>query len=271
MIVGLPKYALSQIEDLSITDDVSLARLYCGISGDTYVIGRSETHGSLVSLHVGAMIYQELGTEKVLLRAFGALRFTNDETKSFTGYELIVRPLKGWEGRAGVLATPATLIRPNPTTWQSQVETNAQKTILGGRPGSRIQYKSEWGIGFRYGLFFQNEEFVHHAGIFYEQFSLAAYQENGQPFLAAKWSCENWEVVATYNQHGTLSTSIIAPVNDYLIYTDLSVSNMWEQIHYAVIGVRKPFENQALLLRGFISLNYDAVENRAWGGLFLHL
>lgn len=271
LLTGVSTDTWSQLENITISDEVKLARLYAGLLGNTSVSMRDASQQNVVSFQAGAMVYQTLVPEKILLRGFASIRMSGEEVQDFSAYELILRSGKKWEAKVGVMATPTTLLRPNPTTWESQVETNAQKSILGGRPGLRLQYKVDTNLTLMYGLAYQNNEYVQHVKLAFWNFSIASYRENERIFLASQWKHKGWEALATFHEQEFIRSSLFIPINSYKVYFDFAGDNAWEQLEYAEVGIRKYFSSDSLPYRGFFSLAYDGIQDQVWGGLFIHL
>mgnify|MGYP000645705578 CR=1 FL=1 len=166
-----------------MTESIKLDRVFLGLVSNTGVNTTDFETANNASLQSGVMLTYLLN-QKVKFRSFGVLKFeSNKPTKGFTSFEVIYVISDNINWHFGTVSTPTTELRPNPTTWQSQSETNAQSKIIGGRTGTKINFRLSPNLKITYGLFNHNSIWANHLKFNYKFIKIAGYIEKNKTFL----------------------------------------------------------------------------------------
>ena len=263
--------AWAQIQDIPIGKEVTMDRLYAGLLANTPFLERNEAYRHASSLQMGARIHFWLIPKKLRIRSFGVVKLVQEQpSKFFRSYEAIFTPHENLAVHMGSMATPTTELRPNPTTWQSQVETNAERTILGGRPGIKVQYRFVNNLRISYGLHNHNGLAAQHLKISYKNLSVSNYLEGNTQFFAVGWHFKNGRLIATAFKKLTAVALVLPIVPSYRIYMDMAHDHDKGNLSFGEWGVRKQFPHHRIV-KGFISLSYNHTLRNFQGGLFLHI
>jgi len=263
--------ARAQIKDIPIGKEVTMDRLYVGLLANTPFLEQSTEQYNHSSFQMGARIQTWLIPKALQIRSFGTLKLIEGQAlKFFKSYEAIVTPLKKVTVHLGTMATPSTQLRPNPTTWQSQVETNAERTILGGRPGIKINYRFDENLNLTYGLHNHDGIIVPHVKISYGHFSVSSYWERDHLFFATRWDLKNGSLVATLFKNEVATSAILPVTKTYRPFVDMAYDFQKGELIFGEWGVRKHFPLHGAI-KGFISLSYNHSSRNFVGGLFVHI
>ncbi|MDW3192673.1 MAG: hypothetical protein R8G66_09910 [Cytophagales bacterium] len=273
LVMGLMRATLgwSQIEDIAVSEEVTIDRLYIGFLAESRIHTKSLNQSRNLTFQSGARISLTVIPGVMKVRSFGVLReIGDDDPKPFTNFESIITPGKRWAIHLGLMATPTTELRPNPSTWQSQVETNAERTIPGGRPGVKVNYQfsKEWKIGM--GLHQQDGAPAYHLKLGYNMLSVSGFIRNNELFVAARRVDEKTEFVASFDENHMAFSAIVHAFEDLSFYADLEVDTGSIDRVVSKLGIRRYYQGQHAL-RGFFSLSYDRVLHRVEGGFFIHI
>lgn len=263
----------AQITKIDISDDFTLDRVYLGLDTQTGIKFSDLSNTNFVSLQTGIMMSGRL-SPKVRIRSFGAMRFDrNEKISGFSAYEIIVTPLKKLAIHIGAMTTPTTELRPNPTTWQSQVETNAQSKIIGGRTGIKAKYNLGSKSSISYGVFNHNGDVAHHIKFKYYKLSVATYLESNFFFTAVEFQSKKISTTITYLNNKELAQSLFYNFsNQYSILLESEYNFLIEKIIRTNIGLRKYYASKKIPIRGFFVLSYDPVfDNIIQGGFMIHI
>ncbi|MEQ8422433.1 MAG: hypothetical protein RIB64_20670 [Arenibacter algicola] len=263
----------SQITDLELSNDIKIDRVYLGLVSSSGLNITNSEMDNTASLQSGLMLTYSLN-KKTRLRSFGVLKLENKEvTKGFTSYEIIYNISKNINWHFGTVSTPTTELRPNPTTWQSQVETNAQSKIIGGRTGTKINFRLSPNLKISYGLFNHNGAWANHLKFEYKIIKVAGFIEKNKTFLVFDISTNRIGSTITLEPKNQFSKSVFIHFDktlSLLLESEYSIKK--ERIEYANIGLRKYFLSSNKKLRGFFSIGYNPIEsNQITGGFIIHI
>ena len=260
----------SQIEHIVVNKEVEIDKLYAGLLTFSD-FPKKHGQNDLSSLQFGARVRLLLIPKKLQVRTFGVFKATQSQQgQFFKSYEAIITPNKNMAIHIGAMATPTTELRPNPTTWQSQVETNSESNILGGRKGIKIKYNLGQNLNLSYGLHYHSTDLAHHLKVAYKRFIVSSYLDNGSLFFAAKWNYSKGSAVVTRFRNTTSISSIIPFSDTYGIYADMEYDDFIRGPTYLAFGIRRSFpENH--FIKGFLSFNYNHHLKNFQGGLFIHI
>jgi hypothetical protein len=228
---------------------------------------------SNVSLQSGLMLSYSLN-EKLRLRTFAALRFEDiEKVQDFSSYEFIynISNIVSWH--FGVMATPITQLRPNPTTWESQVETNAQSKIIGGRPGTKINFRLTPDLKIAYGIFNHDGVWANHLKVDYKFIKVAGYFEKNKSFYSLNVRTRNINSTMAFEPNEQLSNSIFVDFKEnYSLLLEFEYSIKKNKVDYGNIGLRKYFIGSKKWLKGYFSVEYSPLsEKQITGSFFIHI
>ncbi len=261
----------AQINNIPINEEVTIDKLYAGLLSNTNLLTNTNNLHNASSIQFGARVHLKIISETFQIRAFGVFKKSeNNESHFFKSYESIFTPNKNTSIHFGVMATPTTQLRPNPTTWQSQIETNAEKTIIGGRPGIKLNYSITKNFNLSYGIHNHRDNLGHHLKMQYKQLTLSSFIEHQDLFFAAKWKFNQGNVLATRSKGRIAFSSSIPIWSDYKIYTDLEYGTDLQKFTYSEVGLRRIFP-ECGLIKGFLSISYNIQIKSIEGGLFIHI
>ncbi|MEO0572507.1 MAG: hypothetical protein AAF039_12440 [Bacteroidota bacterium] len=261
----------AQLKNIPIGGNLNIDRLYVGLLANTSLLQGGTNNSSNSSFQLGLRASVWLIPKMIRVRSFGALKFNENRTTNYIkSYEAIFSLLRDMEIAVGVMATPTTELRPNPITWESQVETNAERKIPGGKPGIKISYRLNENLKIAYGIHNQDNSLVQHFKIQYKAFALSSFFKDGKFFLAAKWRYKNNDFIMTrYDGNTALSVSIRIS-SRYRLYLDMGYDDRLGKFVFGEWGLRRHFPNDKLLT-GFFSISYNKNLNQLLGGLFIHI
>lgn len=259
----------SQITDIELMKNIKLDRVYLGLITNTGANTTDFEIDNTVSLQSGIMLTYLL-SQKVKLRSFGVLKLeSNEQTKGFTSYEIIYDISDNINWHFGTVSTPSTELRPNPTTWQSQSETNAQSKIIGGRTGTKINFRLSPIFKISYGLFNHNGNLANHLKIEYKFIKVAGFIENNTTFLVLDIGTKRVNSTLTYEPNNQFSKSIFINFNrDLSFLLESEYSMIKEKITYGNIALRKYFLSSNKRIKGFFSIGYNPIANNQTTGSF---
>lgn len=263
----------AQINDIELSDDLKLDRVYLGLVSNTGVNTTNFVMDNTVSLQSGLMLTYVLNP-KVSLRSFGVLKFESNElTKGFTSYEVIYNISDKVNWHFGTVSTPTTELRPNPTTWESQTETNAQSKIIGGRTGTKINFILSSNFKISYGLFNHNGSWANHLKLEYKFIKVAGFIENNKTFLALDIDTKRIHSTLTLAPNNHFSQSLFINFNrDLSLLLESEYSMIEEKINYGNIALRKYFLSSNKRIKGFISIAYGPIgNNQVTGSFSIHI
>ncbi|WP_350284765.1 hypothetical protein [uncultured Croceitalea sp.] len=261
----------AQIENISISEEVNVDRLYAGLLTHTDLSNRNTAFSDRSSIQLGTRATMWLIPETLRIRSFVAFKLSEGEPiQSIKSYEAIFVPYKKMKIALGVMATPTTELRPNPTTWQSQVETNAESNILGGKPGVKVNYNFNTDFKLTYGVHDHGGTVTQHLKIVYKNFVWSSFIGDGKLFVAAKWNPENAEFVVTRHNYETALSAIVPVSTDYRFYLDMAYNNSIQALTFGEWGLRRYFPDTNLI-KGFLSVSYNKNLKQLQGGLFIHI
>ena len=261
----------AQIQNYPISEEISLDRLYLGLLSDTHIDSRKLSQSGNLTLQAGARVKWTLTENLLTIRSFGVVKVIGgDKVKSFTNFEAILSPLSKVDIHLGVMATPTTELRPNPTTWQSQVETNAESTLPGGRPGIKVRYKLGEHSELVTGVHLQQEVAAYHLKLGLKNVAVSGFVSAHDSRWAVKWKNHKNDLVASFGDDTLAISSIVHLSGSFHLFTDVATDTGEEKTIFRTWGVRKYFSGNHHL-QGFFSLTYNHVENQVGVGFFLHI
>ena len=260
----------AQIENISISKEVKIDRLYAGLLAYSGSV-KSTNYKNVSSVQLGTRARFILMPNTFQIRAFGVFKKTEkDNLHFFRSYEAILTPSNDITMHLGVMATPITELRPNPTTWQSQIETNSESNILGGRKGLKINYSLNETLKLSYGIHKHDNITAHHLKVSFKQLTVASYYDDGNVFTAAKLHYTKGNVLITRFKNLTSLSSIIPISEYYKTYADVEYNDSNQSITYLELGIRREFsKNQPI--KGLLSFSYSHHLKRFQAGIFIHI
>ncbi len=261
----------AQIENIPISKEVTVDRLYIGLLTNTGLFDHTTDLHNFSSVQFGTRVRIALLPKRFYIRSFGVLTKTQGQTlQILRSYEAILIPSEKISIHLGVMATPTTEIRPNPTTWQSQIETNAEKTIIGGRPGIKFKYNFGEEFIVSYGIHNHDADLVNHLKVEYKQLVFSSFVDHNGVFIAAKWKFQNGNLLAT-GSRDTITFSTVMPIAPhYRFYADSAYSKALRKHTYFEMGLRRHFREDGPL-KGFLSLGYNHPLKSVQGSFFIHI
>ncbi|MBV6646991.1 MAG: hypothetical protein KI790_16150 [Cyclobacteriaceae bacterium] len=264
----------AQIENIQLGPDLLVNKFYAGFNSMVSIPQDSLVTITENSFRVGILATQQLNSF-LAVESQAAIQVSNAaRTSSIPSFELIGKISDQWQLRAGVLVTPTTTNRPNPITWESQVETYAQSRIIGGRPGATLRYRASDNLFLAYAIHNHDRQWAHHLRMDFRQLRVAGfYQQNRDYFLSMKLSSTLVEAVANYSSAlDEVAGSVFVNVtDDYEIYSDVGYRLKDDTSQATTIGVRHTFDNAGWHVKGFFGLAYDFQSELITGQLFVHL
>jgi len=264
---------IAQITDIKLSDNVKLDRVYLGLVSNTSVNTTDFERENNVSLQAGLMLTYSLN-KRLKLRSFGVIKFENDEqAQAFTSYEVIYDISDNINWHFGAVSTPTTELRPNPTTWESQTETNAQSKIIGGRIGTKVNFELSPNLKISYGFFNHNGIWANHLKLNYKFIKIAGFIEKNTTFLVLDINTKRINSTITFEPNYQFSKSIFINFNrGFSLLLESEYSMIKEKINYGNIGLRKYFLSSNKRLKGFLSIGYDAIgTNQVTGSFAIHI
>jgi len=261
---------VAQITAIHLSEDVTIDRVYLGLDTKTNLKPSDLSNTRSVSLQTGVLLTNVINT-KLKLRSYGALIFKSSTSPSvLSAYEIIFTPIKKLTMLIGVTSTPTTELRPSPTTWESQAETNAQTKIIGGRSGLKLRYHLGSKLIISYGAFNHDGVLVHHLKFDYSKLKIAGYVESDSLFLAFNYQNKNIEITTIYSQYKEAASSLfLNNSSPYSIFIDSVYDFNSQKTTKMEIGYRKYFRGEKTPLSGFFSLSYDPFFDKILEGRFI--
>lgn len=263
-------YSNAQIKNIPIGKEVKIENLYAGLLSYTSLSSENSL-GKTSSIQLGVRARFELLPNTFSFRTFGVFKSSEGQgLQFFKSFESILNINKTTTLHFGLMATPATKLRPNPTTWESQVETNAERTILGGRKGIKINHQINSELQATYGFHKHKNAYAHHLRVAYKQLSVVTYVEKRQLFTAMKWNYNKGGLVFTRFDQNTSLSSIVPISINYRFYADIEYNGHQKSLTYLELEIRRHFSEKHLI-KGFVSLSYNYDLKGFEGGLFIHI
>ena len=266
----------AQLENISLSKNTVINKVYLGLRSDVNALMDSSSVRILPmgSVRIGFLVTHDLH-KKVAVETQAALQHSNTaSTISIPSFELIYKLSSKYQIRAGYLVTPTTTTRPNPITWQSQIETYAQTRIIGSKPGVMLRYTFSPDVFVATALHYQNNDWASHVRFDYKSHRLAGYYQNdGVYFISLKSNFEKIESNLNFNSidHEFAASVFFNFNNQFTIYTDLNRKFSTQQTDVLTAGFRSYFKADALPVSGLFSVNYDFIQRKLVGQFFIHL
>lgn len=263
----------AQMVNVYHDDQFTLSRIYAGFHSTTLFPTDSMASYADVNFRIGIKSSLKL-SDQLIFKIWGAIQISkNQPVAGYNSFELKLNPTAKFSWHVGLIATPTTVLRPNPTTWESQVETHAQSTIIPGRPGTKVAYAFTSNALLTYGIFNHGKQWAHHLNITILDWRVAGYRlANGEYFTALRFSKAWFENTITYSSKEKLSTSAFVNVAggwSFLIDTQYMFEQ--EKVEFLQTGIRKYIRMSSVHLGGFFGLTYDWKTKVVIGQLFIHL
>ena len=261
----------AQLTDVVVGKRFYIDKVYAGLLATT-PLTLDQTPGTAASsIQSGARIGLWLVPNILKVRTFGAIRGISGQKLGFLkSYEAIFVPTPSLEVKMGVMATPTTELRPNPISWQSQVETHAESTIPGGKPGIKIRYQFAKDMGITYGVHRHEGITMYHLKLASKRLAIASFLGDDAFFIAAKWTYKRGNLLVTHGKSKTSVSSLIPIAKRHFFYLDMEYNDAIGKLVFGEWGLRKRFE-EAGMFNGFFSVNYNNQLRVLQGGFFLHM
>ncbi len=273
LLVFSVQLGYAQMENIKLSESTVINRVYAGLKSN--LIFPTDTLQVIpqATFRIGTLLTQRISnTFFVESQAFMQVsNFT--PVVSIPTFELIAKLNDKVQIRAGQLITPTTTLRPNPTTWQSQVETYAQSRITGPRPGANIRYVDK-NLLLEYGIHNQAGLWANHMKVAYKKVWLAGYLlTNGDYFVATKITNSKVDFLANYSSalNETATSFFYNFTPRYTLYTDLNYKHETDKTDVARLGLRSYYEKTEYHVRGFFGLEYDFIPRLITAQFFIHL
>lgn len=261
----------AQIENIPIGKEVNVDKIYVGLLTNTTLPEKTNQDHRPSSFQLGARVTHWLIPKKLRISSWGAVhKRENSNTQFLKSYELIFNPSDRTRVSVGVMATPTTILRPNPTTWQSQVETNAESKIIGGRPGLKFKYTVNEDFNVFYGVHNHGRRAAQHLKLVYSAFMVSAYLEDKNGFIAVRYRNKDIETVANWFRNEIAISAIIRISTNLKCYLDMEFDTSNDELIFGEWGMRRSFTDTNVI-RGFLSFSYNHQIKNFQGGLFIHI
>lgn len=273
LLIGSADILYGQLQHVYQDDQFMLSRLYAGLSSTSSFPIDSVVGNATADFRIGAMT-RFLMTSQLSVKFWGVIHFEkNNNVAGYNSFSVLYEPVKKISLEAGLMATPTTILRPNPTTWQSQVETSTQQTIIPGRPGAKIGYRLTSDLKLTYGLFNHGHVWGHHVRLQIRNWHLAGYgSDQGMDFLAVKYVGNKFESTATYVLKKSVNAMmILKPVERWSLLADAGYDLNLRHSRFRQLAIRRHFHASKVHLQSFISLAYDCEARAVLGQVFLYL
>ena len=266
----------AQLENISLSPNTLVSKAYLGLRSDIKALTDTSNIPikTMASVRIGLVVKQDLN-KYFAFEAQSALQHSNSlNTISMPAFELIYKMNSAFQIRAGYLVTPTTTTRPNPVTWQAQVETYAQSRIIGSKPGVMLRYTFSPNLFVVSSLHYQNNQWSPHARIDYKSFRLAGYFENKSSyFISLKSTIKKFESIFNYNKlNEEFAGSVFYSINPrFTFFTDANRKIILNQSDVWLLGFRSYFNSDKYPVAGFFGLQYDVIQKYLLGQFFIHL
>ena len=266
----------AQLENISLSNNTLVSKAYVGLRSDIKAFTDSSKVPikTFASVRIGLVVKQELN-KSFAFEAQSALQHSNSSnTISMPAFELIYKMNSAFQIRTGYLVTPTTTTRPNPVTWQAQVETYAQSRIIGSKPGVMLRYTFSPNLFVVSSLHYQNNHWAPHARIDYKSFRLAGYFENKSSyFISLKSTIKKFESIFNYHKlNEEFAGSVFYSINPrFTFFTDANRKIILNQSDVWVLGFRSYFKADKYPVAGFFGIQYDVIQKYLLGQFFIHL
>ena len=265
--------AFAQWSNVYQGDQFTLSRIYAGLYSTTAFPTDSVASYASANFRIGFKS-QLAFSEKVRIKQWAAMQMEkNQPVAGFNSLELSIKPAEKLNLSTGLMATPTTVLRPNPTTWESQVETKTQSTIIPGRPGAKIAYAFSQNMSITYGYAKHGEQWAHHLNLTINQWKMAGYfLQNHDYFMALTFRKEWLENLWTYQSSKQLATSTFIHLeSDMDLVFDLGYQMDDVNSEFILTGLRKYIKAPSAHVNGFFGMTYDWKTQEIIGQVFLSL
>lgn len=273
LVILCAQPCFAQIENIRLSESTVINRVYAGFKSNLVFPTDTLQVIPQATFRIGTLLTHQI-SNTFLIESQAFMQVANySPVLSVPTIELIAKLNDKVQLRVGQLITPTTTLRPNPTTWQSQVETYAQSRITGPRPGANVRYVTP-NLLLEYGFHNHNGIWGNHFRIDYKKLWLAGYiLNNGAYFVAAKFTNSKIDFLANYSSAlEEIATSLFYNITPhYTVYTDLNYQPEAAVVNVARLGVRSYYENSDYHLRGFIGVEYDLIPRLISAQFFIHL
>lgn len=269
----LPLHAYSQMSQVYQDDQFLISRIYAGINSTTLFSTDSISSQAAVNFRLGIKADLILN-EHITFKTWGAIQMSkNQPVAGYNSFELMTRLTPKLTWHAGLIATPTTVLRPNPTTWESQVETRTQSTIIPGKPGTKLAYAFAENASITYGLFNHGVSWAHHVNLSVYDWHLAGYRLNDGKYFAALTYQKDWlDHTITFSSENELTSSAFVNVRGGVSFVaDAQYILDQSELKFLETGIRKYVNAMPVHLSGFFGLTYDWKTGMVLGQIFIHL
>jgi hypothetical protein len=264
----------AQIENIVIDENTNIDKLYSGLYSRLEGEVDSLKFDKKISFRVGFRATHNLNSI-FSINAQTALQIENDKPLlSIFDCAFITKISKKLQLRLGSFATPTTLLRPNPTTWQSQTETYAQSRIISGRIGALLSYSFNTKQVLNLGYHYQNDQWATHLMFKTGGLGLGGWvQQNGDYFGIIDYQNKKVKMTLNYSSISEeWSNAVFYNLSErYSIYTDVNYRVNLDKTEICRLGVRSYFDSKKIPVGGFFALQYDLATDLASLQLFISL
>lgn len=251
--------AQAQMTNVYRDDQFSVSRTYAGMYSTTVFPTDSLSGIAQINLRLGFKSELKL-TDALQFKTWGAIQIEkNMPTAGYNSFELQIKPTKNLSLSTGLIATPTTVLRPNPTTWESQIETHTQSTIIPGKPGTKVSYTLTENSSITYGYFNHGDDWAHHLNLSIHDWHVAGYSLNNGEYFAALAYQKAWldHTIAFSSENQMASSAFINLKNEVSFVLDAQYAFNQDELEFFQVGLRKYIVAQQIHLRGFFGMAYD--------------
>lgn len=261
----------AQLTDVVVGKRFYIDKVYAGLLATT-PLTLDQTPGTTASsIQSGARIGLWLVPNILKVRTFGAIRGISGQKLGFLkSYEAIFVPIPSLEVKMGVMATPTTELRPNPISWQSQVETHAESTIPGGQPGVKLRYLFSKDFGLAYGVYQHAGTIMHHLKVTHKQLAISSFVGKNAFFIAAKLRYKGGNLTITRGGHQTSVSSVVPMDPKHSFYLDMAYDDTYGKLLFGEWGFRKKLKGLGFT-PDLLIINYNSNLKSVQAGIFVHI
>ena len=271
-IVSLTSFA--QIENIKLSDDITINSVYIGALGGTKFSTDSLYANGFTSFRIGAIgTYQPV--KWFSINTYGMAHMEPDTIFSLQGFSVKLVPFKKFSIEMGSTATIPTEQRPHPVGG-GHFETGGEGTIPGGAINIKAKYEfnSDFKIGT--GVALRNDKPEYSGMVYYKSLKLSGwYSEYNQKFgtaltvdidslLYSVLVYKDDQTIANFSQYKFGESRTLA------IYSDVIYDFNKKELTRGEWGLLKLFESTKFWIGGLYGLGYDLKTNTINGYIFIY-
>jgi len=267
--------SFSQIENLKLTKDVTINKLYTGIIGGTKFSTDSLYASGFVNFRVGAEgTYQPV--KWFAFNTFGAVHMQPDTIFSLQGASFKFIFSKKFNMEFGSMSTIPTQQRPHPATPGSQFETGSEGTAPGGAINIKAKYEFNEDFRVGTGVALRKDKPEYSGMVHYKSLTLSGwYSEYNQKFGSALTVDVDSLLysILVFRQDQTIAnfSSLKFGKNRTLaLYSDVIYDFNKKEVTRGEWGLLKFFQSDRFWIGGLYGLGYDLKTKTVNAYIFIH-